>query len=330
MFVPSNTVVVPGYRNTQQIYSGSKTLVYRGIREEDRQSIAIKLMRHEYPTLLEIAQFRNQYTITKNFNCPSLVKSYSLESYRNSYALILEDFGAISLKDYLTNEEKTSGVLLQRTMSLQEFFPIAIAISSALAELHSHCIIHKDIKPANILINPTTFEVKVTDFSIASRLPKEIQQLTNPNLLEGTLAYISPEQTGRMNRGIDYRSDFYSLGVTFFELLTGQLPFTTTDPMELLHSHIAKLPLKASDVNSSIPSMLCNVISKLMAKNAEDRYQSALGLKHDLEMGLHQWQETGEIFSFLLGQKDVPERFLIPEKLYGRHQEVETFFALVC
>ncbi|GAA6617798.1 AAA family ATPase [Scytonema sp. NUACC26] len=327
MFVLSNTVVVPGYRITQEIYSGSKTLVYRGVREEDRQPIAIKFMRNEYPTLLEIAQFRNQYTITKNLNCTGIVKSYSLESYRNSYALILEDFGAISLKDYLTNVENTGGVLSQSTMSLQEFFPIASAITSALAELHSHCIIHKDIKPANILINPTTFEVKVTDFSIASRLPKEIQQLTNPNFLEGTLAYISPEQTGRMNRGINYRSDFYSLGITFFELLTGQLPFTTTDPMELVYCHIAKLPPKASDVNSSIPSILCNVISKLMAKNAEDRYQSALGIKHDLEMCLHQWQETGEISPFLLGQKDVPELFLIPEKLYGRHQEVETLLA---
>ncbi len=133
MFVLSNTIVaVPGYRITQQIYSGSKTLVYRGVREQDRQPIAIKLMRTEYPTLLEIAQFRNQYTVTKNLNFTGIVKSYSLESYHNSYALILEDFGAISLKDYVTSIETTGGALSQRTTSLQEFFHIAIAITDYL------------------------------------------------------------------------------------------------------------------------------------------------------------------------------------------------------
>ncbi len=324
---------IAGYRITETIYSGSKTLVYRGIREQDRKSVVIKLMRNEYPTFTEIAQFRNQYNITKNLDLPGIVKPLSLENYRNSYALVMEDFGGISLQDWqLSNKNPISlseffPLAIENPISLSEFFPLAIEITSILEGLHSDRIIHKDIKPANILINPTTGEVKIIDFSLATLLPREIQFLTNPNVLEGTLAYISPEQTGRMNRGIDYRTDFYSLGITFFELLTGQLPFTTTDSMELVYCHIAKEPPKASQINSKIPRMLSEIISKLMAKNAEDRYQSTHGLKHDLEKCRYLWQDTGNIPTFELGMRDFSDRFLIPEKLYGRQQEVETLLA---
>ncbi|MEM1172489.1 MAG: AAA family ATPase [Cyanobacteria bacterium P01_H01_bin.35] len=168
------------------------------------------------------------------------------------------------------------------------------------------------------------------DFSISTLLPKEQQQLISPNVLEGTLAYISPEQTGRMNRGIDYRSDFYSLGVTFFELLSGKLPFTTNDPMELVHCHIAQMARIGN--REEIPQVLSDIVLKLMAKNAEERYQSALGLKHDLEQCLQQLKTTGQIIEFELGQRDVCDRFLIPEKLYGREREVQRLldgFALV-
>ncbi|MEA5625449.1 AAA family ATPase [Nostoc sp. UHCC 0251] len=313
----------PGYRLTEQIYSGSKTLVYRGIREQDQKSVVLKLMRNEYPTFAEIAQFRNQYIITKNLDLPGIIKTYSLESCRNSYVLVMEDFGGISLQEWRLEEKAKD----ENRFSLDEFFHIAIKIASILDGLHRDRIIHKDIKPANILINPTTNEIKLIDFSIATLLPREIQFVTNPNILEGTLGYISPEQTGRMNRGIDYRTDFYSLGVTFFQLLTGQLPFTTKDPMELVYSHIAKQPLQASRINSSIPLILSDIISKLMAKNAEDRYQSALGLKHDLEVCQSQWQATGNILPFKLGDRDISDRFVIPEKLYGRQSEVETLLA---
>ncbi|MEH2058817.1 MAG: AAA family ATPase [Nostoc sp.] len=320
----------PGYRITEQIYSGSKTLVYRGIREQDQKPVVLKLMRNEYPTFAEIAQFRNQYIISKNLDLPGIVKTYSLENYRNSYVLVMEDFGGISLQDWRLEDKGKE----QNKLPLNEFLPIAIQIASTLEGLHRDAygglhlrIIHKDIKPANILINPTTDEIKLIDFSIATLLPREIKFLTNPNILEGTLAYISPEQTGRMNRGIDYRTDFYSLGVTFFQLLTGQLPFTTKDPMELVYCHIAKQPPRASRINSNIPSILSDIISKLMAKNAEDRYQSALGLKHDLEVCQSQWEEIGNITPFELGARDISDRFVIPEKLYGRQSEVETLLA---
>lgn len=240
-----------GYRITEQLYFGSKTIVYRGLRKQDQKPVVIKLMRNEYPTFQEIAQFRNQYTITKDLDIPGIVKPLSLETYRNSYALVMEDFGGLSLKDWgqISKDGNEYGTVLKR------FFHIAIAIASTLESLHRSRIIHKDIKPANILINPTTLKIRVTDFSIATLLPREVQVLTNHNVLEGTLAYLSPEQTGRMNRGIDYRSDFYSLGVTFFELLTGQLPFMTIEPMELVYCHIAKQPPKASDINPKIPTI---------------------------------------------------------------------------
>ncbi|WP_228061764.1 trifunctional serine/threonine-protein kinase/ATP-binding protein/sensor histidine kinase [[Phormidium] sp. LEGE 05292] len=302
------------YRITEQIYNGSRTLVYRGYRQ-DGKPVAIKLLKNPYPSFSEIVQFRNQYTIAKNLNSPLIVQTYSLEPYQNGYALVMEDFGGISLKEW-----KMRGNL----QSLQEFLEIAIALCDTLNLLYQERIIHKDIKPSNILINPETKQVKLIDFSIASLLPRETQALVNPNVLEGTLAYISPEQTGRMNRGIDYRTDFYSLGVTFYELLTGKLPFASNDPMELVHSHIAKIAPLVDEINPEISSVISKIVSKLMAKNAEDRYQSALGLKFDLENCLHQLQVSGKIESFEIASRDVCDRFIIPDQLYGRETEPAT------
>ncbi|MHC5757177.1 AAA family ATPase [Nostoc sp.] len=310
----STRVNIPGYKVSEELYNGSRTIVYRGYRETDSLPVVIKLLKNPYPSFSELLSFRNQYTIAKNLNSPLIVQTYSLEPYQNSYALVMEDFGGISLKKW--------GVR-GNLESLMEFLEIAIALCNILDILYRDRVIHKDIKPANILINPETKQVKLIDFSIASLLPRETQTLMNPNVLEGTLGYISPEQTGRMNRGIDYRTDFYSLGVTFYELLTGELPFHSNDPMELVHCHLAKLPPMLGD-REKIPQVLCDIVMKLMAKNAEDRYQSALGLKFDLETCLSQLQETGEIKSFPIAQRDLCDRFIIPDKLYGRETEVET------
>ncbi|MDZ8033994.1 AAA family ATPase [Nostoc sp. DedSLP04] len=311
----STLVRIPGYHITEELYNGSRTLVYRGYRESDSLPVTIKLLKNPYPSFGELLSFRNQYTIAKNLNSPLIVQSYSLQAYENGYALVMEDFGGISLKEW----ELTGNL-----QSLQEFLEIAIALCDTLDLLYRERIIHKDIKPSNILINPATKQVKLIDFSIASLLPQETQTVINPNVLEGTLAYISPEQTGRMNRGIDYRTDFYSLGVTFYELLTGELPFASNDPMELVHCHIAKLPLLVYDINRQIPFVLSEIVNKLMAKNAENRYQSALGLKFDLENCLTQLQVSGKIESFEIASRDVCDRFIIPDKLYGRDMEVQT------
>ena len=303
------------YQETNQIYTGTNTLVYRAIRTSDRQPAIVKVLRNPHPSVNELLQFRNQYLIARELEHPLLVQPIALEDYGNGYALVMKDEGEISLGEYWQKSPR----------SLGEFLAIATQLSKVLHYLNQKRIVHKDIKPSNILINPKTRLVKLIDFSISSLLPKEQQQLTNPNLLEGTLAYISPEQTGRMNRGIDYRTDFYSLGVTFFELLTGSLPFTSTDPMELVHCHLARaVKFPASNEQSAVPKVVQAIVLKLVEKNAEHRYQSALGLKHDLERCLQQWQATGEINPFQLGERDLCDRFLIPEKLYGREREVQT------
>ncbi|MBD2436308.1 ATP-binding sensor histidine kinase [Nostoc sp. FACHB-110] len=312
----SSVFSIPGYNLVQELYNGARTLVYRAIRENDSTPVVIKLLKNAYPSFSELLLFRNQYTIGKNLNSPLIIQTHSLEALHNGYMLVMEDFGGISLKDYLAKN--------QNVTSREEFLVIAIALCDILDLLYHERIIHKDIKPSNILINPQTKQVKLIDFSIASLLPRETQTLVNPNVLEGTLAYISPEQTGRMNRGIDYRTDFYSLGVTFYELLLGELPFASNDPMELVHAHIAKTAPLLHEINPDIPSVISKIVSKLMAKNAEDRYQSALGLKYDLEKCLTELRETGEIQSFEIGQKDVCDRFIIPDKLYGRETEVKT------
>ncbi|MGD1806328.1 trifunctional serine/threonine-protein kinase/ATP-binding protein/sensor histidine kinase [Dapis sp. BLCC M126] len=308
----TKNIKIANYQTLELIHESERTLVYRGRNIETQQPVIIKLMAQEYPSFNELVQFRNQYAIAKNLDILGILKHYSLLRYKNGYALIMEDIEAISLAEYQH----------QFCVSLQQFCEIALSITEILHHLHQNQIIHKDIKPANILIHPETKQVKLIDFSISSLLPKERTSLQTPNVLEGTLAYISPEQTGRMNRGIDYRSDFYSLGVTLYELLTGKLPFESEDPLELVHAHIAKTPPTIPDVK--VPTPLANIVVKLMAKNAEERYQSALGLKYDLEKCRVEYIETGKIESFVLAEQDRSARFLIPEKLYGREKEVKT------
>ncbi|MGD1806029.1 AAA family ATPase, partial [Dapis sp. BLCC M126] len=309
--IETKTIKIANYQTHELIHKSERTLVYRCRNIESGQPVVVKLMGQEYPSFNELVQFRNQYAIAKNLDLNGILKPYALERYKNGYVLIMEDIGAISLAEYQR----------QFSVSIEQFWEIALQIVEILHDLHQNQIIHKDIKPANILIHPETKEVKLIDFSISSLLPKETQSLQTPNVLEGTLGYLSPEQTGRMNRGIDYRSDFYSLGVTFYELLTGKLPFESEDPLELVHAHIAKTPPSIPDV--LVPKALSNIFFKLMAKNAEERYQSALGLKYDLEKCRVEYLETGKIEPFGLGERDLCDRFLIPEKLYGREIEVQ-------
>ncbi|MEG5060355.1 AAA family ATPase [Microcoleus sp. A2-C5] len=325
-------LTLPGYRIIEQIYNGSRTQVYRGLSELN-QKVILKLLLSEYPTFSELVQFRNQYTITKNLDLPGIVTPIALLNYRNAFVLIMQDVGGVSLAEYTANPEQLDNILSSNSevssphtspLPLDEFMPIAIQIVQTIEGLYHNRIIHKDIKPQNIIINPQTKEVKLIDFSISSLLPREKQQIQNPNVLEGTLAYMSPEQTGRMNRGIDYRTDFYSLGVTFYQLLTGQLPFNSTDPMELVHCHIARIPNPPIYWVPAISVMVNNIIMKLMAKTPESRYQSAGGLRYDLENCWQQWQENGTISEFVLGNRDICDRFVIPEKLYGRETEVKT------
>ncbi|NDJ24662.1 AAA family ATPase [Nostoc sp. B(2019)] len=302
------------YEILELIYDEMKTAVYRARRNKDGILVVIKLLKLEYPDLKDIAGLRHEYELIKNLDIKGVIKAYNLEKYNKSLALILEDFDGISLYN----------IIKKQNIGLFNFLKIGIHITQALGELHQNYIIHKDIKPQNILVNKETNQVKVIDFSISSLLSKEKPKLSNPDLLEGTLAYMSPEQTGRMNRSVDYRTDFYSLGVSFYEMLTGRLPFNITDPMELVHCHIARQPVPVNQLMPEIPQVISAIVMKLLSKTAEDRYQSAFGLKADLENCLNQLEKTAQISSFQIGQQDQSSQLQIPEKLYGREAEIDT------
>ncbi|MBF2063739.1 MAG: AAA family ATPase [Calothrix sp. C42_A2020_038] len=311
------SVKIPSYDITEIIHESLNTVIYRGVAQIGQEPVILKVLKSEYPTFEQITRLKHEYSITENLDYPGIVKFLRLENHQNRLILVAEDFGGISLKQYLKEEK----------LSLHIFLSIALQIAKALVFLHSNHIIHKDIKPSNIIINSKTGVCKITDFSIASRLLKEMPQPTNANQLEGSLAYISPEQTGRMNRIVDYRSDFYSLGVTFYEMLTGQLPFESNDPLELIHCHLAQQPNLIQKLNSDIPFVIAGIVAKLMAKNAEDRYQSAIGLLSDLEICSEDLKNTGNISEFIPGTNDQASQLNIPQKLYGREDEVATLIA---
>jgi predicted ATPase/signal transduction histidine kinase/DNA-binding NarL/FixJ family response regulator/tRNA A-37 threonylcarbamoyl transferase component Bud32 len=307
-------IFLTGYQINEKIYAGVNTVIYRGIWEQHNLPVMVKIPLAEYPTLEEITRLRHEYKIRQPLeNIEGIINCYRTENHRNAIALILEDCGGIGLSDFLKTTKLT----------IKTFLTIGIQLAKGLGNIHKHHIIHKDIKPQNIIINPSKNCVKITDFSIASRLIRENATPSYANLLEGTLAYMSPEQTGRMNRAIDYRSDFYSLGVTFYQMLTGELPFSAIDPLELVHCHIARTAPSPDSINPEIPEAISGIVMKLLAKTAENRYQTAEGLKFDLETCLAKLQApSGTISDFIPGNADRASQLLVPQKLYGRDTEV--------
>ena len=312
-------IEIDGYQISAQIYESPNSLVYRGIQQKDNQRVILKMLKQDYPTPAELTRYKQEYEIVRNLNLEGVVKAYTQKKYQKTLVIILEDFGGKSLKKLLETPGEQLGFA-----DLEEFLRMAIATTDILGKIHAANVIHKDINPANIVFNPETGQLKIIDFGIATVFTRENPTLKNPDVLEGTLAYISPEQTGRMNRSLDYRTDFYSLGVTFYELLTKQLPFATPDALELVHCHIAKQPVPPHQINPEIPLAVSDIVMKLMAKTAEDRYQSAFGIKADLERCLIELQTKGTISSFQLASQDISDQFQIPQKLYGREAEVET------
>ncbi|MEH2125152.1 AAA family ATPase [Nostoc sp.] len=314
-------ITLPGIAIQNKIYESSNSLVYRGIRD-DGVGIVVKILKLDYPSPQELTRYRQEYKITRSLKLEGVIKAYSQQDYQRTLVILLEDFGGESLEKWM---HKRPDIFCP--MPLSTFLSVAIAISDILGRIHAANIIHKDINPGNIVLNLDTGVVKIIDFGIATQFNRTNPTFKSPHVLEGTLAYLSPEQTGRMNRLLDYRTDFYSLGVTFYELLTGQLPFPTTDVLELVHCHIAKHPIPPNEINTTIPKPVSDIILKLMTKNAENRYQSAWGIKADLEICAEQLKEIGQISSIQLALQDVSGQFQIPQKLYGRDKEVAMLLA---
>jgi predicted ATPase/GAF domain-containing protein len=311
-------ITLTGYQILGKIYESFNSKVYQGIRIVDQQPVILKVLRQDYPTPQELTRYKQEYKTICRLNFPEAIKAYGLESYHRTLVIILEDFGAASFKQLLE----------QKPLALGGFFPLAIAIVEHLGKIHAANIIHKDLNPANIIFNATTKQLKIIDFGIATILKRENPTLKSPNILEGTLPYISPEQTGRMNRSLDFRTDFYSLGVTFYELLTGSLPFTATDALELIHCHLAKQPVDLVTFSQGrIPAVVGRIVGKLMAKTAEERYQSTYGIQADLETCWRQLSATGTITDFVIATQDLTHQFQIPQKLYGRDGEIASLKA---
>src|ERR1700726_920205 len=282
----------------------------------DRAAVLAVLPAAEHPTPATLDRLAREYGLKDELGGAWAVRPLELVRQRGRIMLVLEDTSSEPLER-----------LLGAPMQVPSFLRIAIAVAAVLSQVHRRGLVHKDIKPANILVNSVTGEVKLTGFGIASRLPRERQAPAPPESIAGTLAYMAPEQTGRMNRSIDARSDLYALGVTFYQMISGSLPFTAADPMEWVHCHIARKPVPPSVRLDTVPAAVSTLILKLLAKTAEERYQTAAGLERDLRRCLAAWEAPHRIDAFPLGKQDKPDRLLIPEKLYGREREIETLLA---
>ena len=266
------------------------------------------------PASLE--RLEHEYALRTELDAAWAARPLALSRYDGRLTLVLEDPGGDPLDR-----------LLEQPLGIPEFLRIGIALSTALRQVHDRGLIHKDIKPGNILVHRASGSVRLTGFGIASRQQREHHAPAPPEVIAGTLAYMAPEQTGRMNRSVDSRSDLYSLGVVFYEMLTRRLPFAAVDPMEWVHCHIARPPQPPNALAKEIPEVLSAIVMKLLAKAAEDRYQTAVGVGADLQRCLTAWEAVGQIDEFPLGSSDLSDRLLIPEKLYGRNREIDALLA---
>ncbi|WP_232537301.1 AAA family ATPase [Cystobacter fuscus] len=299
------------YTIVETLQEGHGTRLLRAVRNTDHHPVVLKVIDSKRSRPRDLERLKHELEIAKALDVRSVTRPLAIETYEGMPVLILEDFGGESLDH-----------LLGAPMDTERFLLLALHIAEAVADIHRQSVVHKDLKPQNILVGAATGEVKLTDFSIASRLPREHSSPCSPRHIEGSLPYMSPEQTGRTNRAIDSRSDLYSLGVTYYQMLTGRLPFDARDPLEWVHSHIARLPPPPREIVPEIPETLSRIVMKLLAKAADERYQSARGLAHDLERGLEQWREHGTLEPFPLGERDIAGLLRIPQRLYGREAEL--------
>jgi PAS domain S-box-containing protein len=301
----------------QSLREDEEFILYRGrANRAELPSILLLVPASTRPAVESLKKIEHEYSFRDDLDRTWAVRPLALTQCNGHEALVLEDPGGEPLHR-----------LIQGPMEAGRFLRIAIGLAGVLRQLHKRKLIHKDVKPSNVLVDSVTGQVWLTGFGITSRLPRERQSVGSPEFIAGTLAYMAPEQTGRMNRSIDSRSDLYALGVTLYEMLTGSLPFAASNPMEWVHCHIARHPVAPHVRMAKLPSCLSAMVMKLIAKTPEERYQTASGVESDLRRCLTEWEERGCIGEFCLGKHDIPDRLLIPEKLYGRASEIETLLA---
>lgn len=301
-----------GYRNVgQAVIETQATCIYRAVRIDDQRPVILKTVNSELPTAEELARLRLEYQLLSDMTFAGVPRVFDLVEHGRNLILVMEDMGLPLVS-----------ALRAATPNVEEFLDLAIQMAEILQKIHSHGICHRDIKPSNIVVHPDTNRIGIIDFGLVCQWRRHNQGAVSPNMLIGSLPYLSPEQTGRTGRTIDYRTDFYSLGVTYYEIVSGRLPFATTDTMTMIHDHLASQPTPPEQLNPAVPRMLSRLILKLMAKQPNERYQSATGIVADLQRIRQSIHNDGVLENFELGRNDVPHRFELPQKLYGRDREL--------
>jgi diguanylate cyclase (GGDEF)-like protein len=303
-----------GYRSTHRLFDGESTLVVRAVATHDDERVVIKLLKDGSAFKEGVGRLRHEFAVIRSLDSPWVVKGLKLDRHDSSLAMVMEDIDAGSLREHMRHQR----------LDLPQALRIARSIALGLRDIHAQNIIHQDLSPDNVIYNAVTGQVMIIDFELSTILPEEHAELDAPYKMRGTLPYMSPEQTGRMNRPVDYRSDFYSLGACFYELLTGRPPFEFTDPIGCAHAHMAIQPVAPSTLQADVPAEVDQVVLKLLAKHAEDRYQSASGIVHDLDQCLALAQGQRVARPFCPGSHDKPTRFKLRKKLYGREAMIQS------
>jgi predicted ATPase/serine phosphatase RsbU (regulator of sigma subunit)/tRNA A-37 threonylcarbamoyl transferase component Bud32 len=300
----------------EQISESSKSIIYRANEKNSSETVVLKILKRDFNSSFQVARVKQEIQMVQNLNIEGIIGIKGMIQEEREIALILDDRSGISLKEFIKN----------RFITMDDFFKISIQLANTLSKIHSKNIIHKDIKPQNIIVslkNDRFLNCYITDFGLSGIFQDEAIEIYNPKTIEGSLPYISPEQSGRMNLSVDYRSDIYSLGITFYELLTGSIPFISQDPLELIHSHIAIEPKPLTYHRSDIPEKINELVLKLIRKSPEDRYQSASGLLLELEFLKENINNFEKTKSFNIGSLDFSNRFVYPQKIFGRENEIQ-------
>ncbi|HEY1721040.1 MAG TPA: AAA family ATPase [Magnetospirillaceae bacterium] len=306
---------IAGYILGQALQDEGDFVLWRA-RDHEGKSVLIRALRSERPSDEHTRQLDHEFNLQHDLDADWAVYPLKLDRAEGRTLLVLADPGGLPLLHQLG-----------QPMAIDRFLRLAIATATALGRFHDRGLIHRDLKPANIIVGEELDAVRLTGFGIASPAPREHDAAGSRETMTGTYAYMAPEQTGRMNRSVDLRSDLYSLGITYYEMLTGALPFTATDPMEWVHCHVARVPPPPDERTTTVPAQLSGIVMKLLAKTAEQRYQTAAGVAADLQRCLDDWSASGDIATFALGTRDSPGRLMIPEKLYGREDEYSDLIA---
>jgi len=302
-----------GYTSVVPVYEGAETFVYRARIQDSAANVILKQTKSEYPSARELARLRREFMILRELGLDNTPKALALEEHGRGLRLVMADIGHPTLRELLEGEK----------LSIDTVLVLAISICNALAAIHERRVIHKDITPRNILVDTSTTGVFLIDFGISARISRELNAPASARSLEGTPLYVSPEQTGRMNRAVDARSDLYSLGVILYEMLVGHVPFPDREVEDVLQAHLTRSPVPPREMSPSVPAPLSDIVMRLLAKTPEERYQSDAGLAFDLAECLRQWRERGSIEPFRLYTKDRAPELRRAQRLYGRERDVE-------